>query len=112
MAASASVTGIRATAFLLGAFITESAGRRKMRWLHVVQPGGEGGARRRGLFSLLQKQPHQFGLARDAGLVEDFGQMATRRPDGNAESVGGGFSAVALGDLKRERCLGRRQAEA
>jgi hypothetical protein len=28
--------------------------------------------------SLLLKQAHQLGLAPDAGLVEDFGQMAAR----------------------------------
>jgi len=50
----------------------------------------------------LQKQALQFGPAGHAGLVENLGQVAARRPDGDAEPVGGGLPAVAFDDFKRE----------
>ena len=39
----------------------------------------------------LQNQADQLGLAGDAGVVEDFGQMAARGPHSNAEPVGRGL---------------------
>ena len=61
--------------------------------------------------SLLQKHPHQFGLTTRACLVKDPGQVAARRPHGDAASVSGSLAAIALDDLKRERCLCRRETE-
>src|ERR1700716_2270179 len=65
-----------------------------------------------GLFiSLLQNQAAQFGLSRDAGFVEDPGQVTACRSHSDAEPIGGGFPAVALDNLERERCFSRGEAK-
>src|SRR5438105_2295483 len=122
MAASASATGIKATATLLAHDPKPGpVWRRDRARLH----NGER-ARRQNVMNrfrerdgtgrpwtelLLQQPPHQFRLPSRSRLVEDIRQMRSRRSDRDAEPIGGGLPAVALDDLQRERGLSRREAE-